>query len=104
GERITVVRAERSVVSGKKRSKVSEMKRYLEVGHPRKGPFHYRRPDRIIRRTVRGMLPYKKPKGKRAFKRLKVFIGIPEELGREKMNTLAEADAEKLSCPYFTVG
>jgi large subunit ribosomal protein L13 len=79
GETITIVNAEKAVISGKRRSKVREAKEFLQVGHPRKGPFHYRRPDRIVRRTVRGMLPYKQPKGKQAYKRLKVFIGAPEE-------------------------
>ena len=104
GETITIVNAEKAVISGKRRSKVREAKEFLQVGHPRKGPFHYRRPDRIVRRTVRGMLPYKQPKGKQAYKRLKVFIGAPEEVTDQTMETLAEAHAEKLTCPYFTVG
>lgn len=105
GETIMIVNAEKAVISGKRKSKVREAKEFLQVGHPRKGPFHYRRPDRIVRRTVRGMLPYKQPKGKQAYKRLKVFIGAPpEEVEERKMETLAEAHAEKLTCPYFTVG
>ncbi len=104
GEKITIVNAENAVLSGKKKSKVREAKEFLEVGHPKKGPFHYRRPDRIVRRTVRGMLPYKQPKGKQAYKRLKVFIGIPEELKDQKTETLPKAHAEKLKCPYFTIG
>jgi len=104
GERIVIVKAEKAVFSGKKKSKVTEAKEFLEVGHPKKGPFHYRRPDRIVRRTVRGMLPYKQPKGKQAYKRLKVFIGTPEELKDRKMETLAEVHAKKLACPYFTLG
>jgi len=103
-ERIIIVNAEKTVLSGKKKSKVKEAKEFLEVGHPKKGPFHYRRPDRIVRKTVRGMLPYKQPKGKQAYKRLKVSIGTPEELKEQKTETLAEARAEKLKCPYFTVG
>jgi len=104
GEEITIVNAEKAVVSGKKKSRVMEAKEFLEVGAPRRGPFHYKRPDRIVRRTVRGMVPYKQPKGKQAYKRLKVFIGIPAELKDQKMETLADARAEKLTCPYFTVG
>jgi len=104
GEKIIVVNAEKSVLSGKKKSRVIDAKEFLEVGHPKKGPFHYRRPDRIVRRTVRGMLPYKQPKGKQAYKMLKVFIGMPEELKDQKMETLADAHAKKLRCPYFTVG
>ena len=104
GEGITIVNAEKAVISGKKKSRVMEAKEFLEVGAPKRGPFHYRRPDRIVRRTVRGMVPYKQPKGKQAYKRLKVFIGIPAELKDQKMETLADARAEKLTCPYFTVG
>ena len=104
GEEIAVVNAEKAVLSGKKKSKVVEAKEFLEVGHPRMGPFHYRRPDRILRRTVRGMLPYKQPKGKNAYKRLKVFIGLPEELKNQKIETISDAQAEKLTCPYFTLG
>jgi large subunit ribosomal protein L13 len=104
GEEVTIVNAEKAVLSGKRISKVQEAMEFLGVGAPMRGPFHQRRPDRIMRRTVRGMLPYKQPKGKNAFKRLRVFIGTPEELKDHKMETLTEAQAAKLSCPYFTLG
>lgn len=104
GEKIVVVNAEKAVISGKRKSKVAEAKEFLEVGYPGKGPFHYKRPDRILRRTVRGMLPYKQPKGKQAYKRLKVFIGLPDELKNVEMETIEEAQAKRLTCPYFTLG
>jgi large subunit ribosomal protein L13 len=94
GEEIVIVNAEKAVLSGKKRSKVDEAKEFLEVGYPRAGPFHYKRPDRIVRRTVRGMLPYREPKGKNAYKRLKVFIGVPEDLKDQKMETLPHAQSK----------
>jgi len=103
-ENIIIANAEKAVLSGKKKSRLKEVKKFLEVGHPKKGPFHYRRPDRIVRKTVRGMLPFKQPKGKQAFKRLRVSIGIPEGFKKQKMETLAEASAEKLTCPYLTLG
>lgn len=104
GEKIAVVNAEKAIISGRKKSKVKEEKEFLEVGHPGKGPMHPRRPDRILRRTVRGMLPYKQPKGKQAYKRLRVFIGVPDEWKDKKMETIEEAQAKKLTCPYFTLG
>ena len=104
GEEITIVNAEKAVLSGKKKSKVREAMEFLSVGGPKMGPFHYRRPDRIVRKTVRGMLPYRQTKGKNAYKRLRVFIGTPEELKDQKMETLTDAQAAKLSCPYFTLG
>ena len=79
GETIVIVNAEKAAISGKRLSIVREAKTFLEVGHPRKGPLHPRRPDQIVRRTVRGMLPWKKPKGKQAYKRLRVFLGLPKE-------------------------
>lgn len=103
GEKVIIVNAEKAVISGKKKSKVAEAKEFLEVGSPRRGPFHYRRPDRILRKTVRGMLPFKQPKGKSALKRLKVFMGVPEELRDLKTVALKEAQAAKLKGPYFTL-
>jgi large subunit ribosomal protein L13 len=101
GENVIIVNAEKSVLSGKKKSKVAEAKQFLEVGAPERGPFHYRRPDRITRQTVRGMLPIRKPKGKTAFKRLKVFMGVPEDLKDREMDTFEEAQAAKLKGPHF---
>ena len=31
-------------------------------------------------------------------------MGIPDELKGQKMETLEEAQAKRLTCPYFTVG
>lgn len=104
GEEITIVNAEKAAISGKRLSKVKEAKKFLEVGHPRKGPLHRRRPDRIVRRTVRGMLPRRKPKGQQAYKRLKVFLDIPKEFETKEIQTIPEANAARLRCPYITVG
>ena len=104
GEEVVIVNAEKAVISGRIGSKVTEAKEFLEVGGVGRGPFHYRRPDRIVRKTVRGMLPFKRPKGKQAYKRLKVFIGIPDDLKNQRMDTVGDAEAKKLTCAYFTVG
>jgi large subunit ribosomal protein L13 len=104
GEEIVIVNAEKAVMSGRKRSKVAEAKEFLAVGGVGRGPFHYRRPDRIVRKTVGGMVPSKKPKGKQAIRRLRVFMGIPDDLKSQKIETVPEASAKKLTCPYFTVG
>jgi large subunit ribosomal protein L13 len=103
GEQIIVVNAEKIVLSGKRKSKVAEAKEFLEVGAPERGPFHSRRPDRIVRKTVRGMVPWKQPKGKSAYKRLKVFMGVPSELKEQKMETFQSAQVSKLKGPHFTL-
>jgi large subunit ribosomal protein L13 len=104
GESVIVLNAEKAAISGKRLQIVKEAKTFLEVGHPRKGPYHPRRPDKIVRRTVRGMLPRRKPKGKQAYKRLKVYLGAPKEFDGKEIQTILEASAEKLKSPYITVG
>ena len=104
GEEVIILNAEKAVFSGKKKAKVLEAHIFLEVGAPVRGPFHYRRPDRFLRKTVRGMVPYKQPKGKNAYKRLKVFMGVPIELKDQQMITFEEASAANLKGPHFTLG
>jgi len=104
GEEVIILNAEKAVFSGKKKSKVLEAHIFLEVGAPRRGPFHYRRPDRFLRKVVRGMVPYTLPKGKNAYKRLKVFMGIPLELKDQEMITFTEASSANLKGPHFTLG
>ena len=103
GEQIIIVNAEKVVLSGKRKSKVAEAHVFLEVGAPERGPFHSRRPDRIVRKTVRGMVPWRLPKGKSAYKRLKVYMGVPEELKSQPMETVDQALASKLKGPHFTL-
>jgi len=104
GESIIILNAEKTVISGKRLSIIKETKRKLEIGHPRKGPYFPKRPDRFVKRVIRGMLPRKKPKGIDAYRRLRVVIGVPQEFKGKPMETIFAARARKLKCPYITVG
>jgi len=104
GESIIIVNAEKATISGNRLSRVREARAFLEIGHPGKGPFHPRRPDQIVRRTVRGMLPHRLPKGQAALKRLRVFLSVPSEFKDAKFQTIPQADVNRLKCPYVTVG
>ena len=103
GERIHIVNAEEAVISGKRLSIIRESKEFLEVGHFRRGPLHRRRPDAIVKKTVRGMLPRKKPRGQEALRRLRVHIGVPQELRDREKETMPEVDARNLRGPYIRV-
>jgi len=104
GETITIVNAEKATLSGKRLSRVKEAQAFLDIGHPGKGPFHPRRPDQIVRKTVKGMLPRRQPKGEAALKRLRVFIGVPAELKNAAFQVIPEAHVSRLKCSYVTVG
>ncbi|MGP8078491.1 MAG: 50S ribosomal protein L13 [Thermoplasmata archaeon] len=93
GETIVVVNAELSVVTGARKLVLDHYTAARARGSVRSGPHFPRNPDRIFRRTVRGMLPHLKTRGKVAFDRLQVFIGVPEEWKAAPAETLADARA-----------
>jgi large subunit ribosomal protein L13 len=103
GEEVIILNAEKTVISGKRKSKVLEAHVFLEVGAPARGPFHYRRPDRYLRKSIRGMLAYKQPKGKSAYKRLKAYMGIPAEFKNQPMITFKDASSADLKGPHLTL-
>ncbi len=108
GERIIIVNAEKAVITGRRRYLIDEYKyikfeRKSVINPHRFGPKFPRRPDGIIKRTIRGMLPRKQAKGREALKRLRVYIGVPRELkGREhEFITIPDAHVSKLKIPKY---
>lgn len=103
GENVVVVNAEKAVVSGRPETIIKRFKELRSKGDPYKGPFYPKRPDRIFRRMVRGMLPYKKKKGKDALRRLKVYIGVPEEFSNVDFANVDVKTADDLITHYLTL-
>ncbi|GAY24862.1 hypothetical protein ATG_00650 [Desulfurococcaceae archaeon AG1] len=108
GYRVYVINAEKAVVSGERRRVVEGYKLLLKVRthrNPyRSGIRRPRTPINIIKRTVRGMLPKECTRGMEALKRLKVYIGIPEELSKLPRVKLEIADASRLGGRYVYLG
>lgn len=104
GEKIDIVNCEKAVISGNRSQILGEYKHRRERGTPAKGPFFPRMPERLVKRTIRGMLPYKQYKGELAFKRIKCYVGVPEEMKNEKFQKIEKADVEKLpNYKYITI-
>jgi large subunit ribosomal protein L13 len=101
GEEIAVVNSEKAIISGKKSTIKNKYKQKREVGTYRKGPFYPRMPDMIVKRTIRGMIPYQTPHGRTAFKKLKCYIGVPKEFEGKKFETIKTA--EKQPVDYVTI-
>ena len=104
GESIVVVNAEKSVVTGSREQVVAHYTAARARGSVRSGPHFPRYPDRIFRRTVRGMLPHLKTRGKIAYRRLVVHIGTPADLAGVPAETLAGAKAKPTVRPPVTLG
>jgi large subunit ribosomal protein L13 len=53
---------------------------------------------------VRGMVPKRKTSGIEAFKRLRVYIGIPEEMKNIKVESFIDSKITKPASYYITIG
>ncbi len=106
GEQIIVVNAEKALISGNPGS-VAE--KYLDRYHiktksnPLKGPFYPRKPDQILKRTIRGMLPYKKSRGKEAYKRLKVYNSVPRLFENQELEVLGGTQRNNPKSSYISL-
>ena len=104
GEHVTVVNSEQVVISGRKEATFDVYDAWLKVRNltnPRKGPFHLKRPEELVRRAIRGMLPFDKPKGRAAYRCFRVYVGVPRELASKEIQTLPEASLKRLGTRRF---
>lgn len=107
GNKVSVINAEKAMVSGNRYKTIETYKENLEitsVTNPIHGPFHPRRPDTILTRMVRGMIPKRKTSGIKALEQLRVYIGVPEKLSHESPKVFEECRIRKPESYYITVG
>jgi len=107
GNRVSIVNAEKAMLSGNRYKTIEQYKEHLEINsvtNPIHGPFHPRRPDTILTKMVRGMVPKQKTRGIEAFKHLRVYIGIPEEMKNVKMQSFEDSKITRAESFYITVG
>jgi large subunit ribosomal protein L13Ae len=103
GQKIVLVRCELINISGslfRNHLKAKAFVRKRTNTNPKKGPFHFKAPSRIIWRTIRGMMPHKTARGKAAMERMKCFEGIPHPFDRMKRKTVPLAHRNLRLKPY----
>tara|TARA_A100001037_G_scaffold172350_2_gene154804 strand:+ start:5046 stop:5483 length:438 start_codon:yes stop_codon:yes gene_type:complete len=94
GNKVAIINAERAVITGSEQDILSRFQKRMEIGSDQ-GPYYPKRPDRIIKRAIRGMLPYKRKKGRDALERIRVYVGNPFETEGEILaNTSLEDPSE----------
>jgi large subunit ribosomal protein L13 len=104
GEQVVVVNAGEAVMSGNPSYLVGKYRARRSVkvkANPEHSPHWPKRPDLLVKRIFRGMLPYRTTRGRTAFKMLKVYIGHPEDLG--KAEVLNVRDSSKLKTRFITI-
>src|ERR671910_1068322 len=107
GNRVSIVNSENAMLSGDKYKTIDLYKEFLEINsvtNPVHGPFHPRRPDTILTKMVRGMIPKTKTSGVEAFKRLRVYIGTPHGLSKSKTESFEDTKITRAPSKYISVG
>ncbi len=80
GKKIVVVNCKYVVISGNSKMVASEyMTLRKKGGSALNGPHFPKSPERIVKRTIRGMLPYKQGRGERAFDLVMCYNEVPAE-------------------------
>ncbi|OGJ15840.1 50S ribosomal protein L13 [Candidatus Pacearchaeota archaeon RBG_13_36_9] len=87
GKEVVILNSEKAIITGKKRGIIEAYKeKRSRGGTALRGPNFPGTAERIVKRTIRGMLPnYRAGKGKEAFRRILCYKGIPEEYKNEKL-------------------
>lgn len=101
GNDVKLLNCKGAVVTGNRKDILGKYIRLRGMGNTSNGPFLPRTTDRFVKRSIRGMLPYKKPRGRDAFKRIMCYTGVPEEFKDKKMITLPDADVSKTKSLRF---
>jgi large subunit ribosomal protein L13 len=107
GNRVTIVNSEKAMLSGNRYKTIDLYKEFLEINsvtNPIHGPFHPRRPDTMLTKMVRGMVPKTKTSGIEAFKRLRVYIGIPDQFMNKKAESFEDSKITRPPAKYISMG
>lgn len=81
GKEIAIVNCSHVLITGNKEPALEKYRHLRKIGGwALKGPNFPRSPERIMKRTVRGMLSYKQERGASALKRVKCYNLVPEEM------------------------
>jgi len=81
GKEVAIVNCNDAVITGRPRLTItSYAQKRARGGSALKGPHFPKSPERIMKRTVRGMLSYKQGRGNLALKRIMCYNEVPEEL------------------------
>lgn len=97
GEEINVVNCNKMIITGNKETVKEEfLKKRGKTGRTQRGPVYIRSDEKIVKRTVRGMLPdYRRGRGRIAWKKLKCYLGVPKEFESKEKVKLPEIKKKK---------
>jgi large subunit ribosomal protein L13 len=85
GKKVVILNAGEVIILGSKKDIVAKyIQRIKKGGSSMKGPKIVRTPEKILKRTIRGMLPHKQGRGREALKRVRCYNKVPKEYENTK--------------------
>lgn len=99
GNKVDIVNCEDVLISGSKKTVMARFYKLMDLGCQKaiKGPFVPRLPDRIVRKAVKRMLPIRRGRGRDAYHNVMCYLGVPDELKGQEIQTVKGANVSKLS-------
>jgi len=96
GEEVAVVNSREAVISGDEQKIKQDYRTKYDRGRRDTGPYYPKRADKILKRTVRNMLPFKESDGREQFKNVKTYLGVPDRFdGEVEQSEAKEGDSLK---------
>lgn len=98
GYEVKIVNCNSVLLVGEKRNIIKNyLVKRVRGGSSRRGPHFPKSPERIMKRTIRGMLSYKLGRGGDAFKRIMCYNEFPSEFeGKERVSLKRELKTESV--------
>ena len=86
GDEVIVLNCEKIIITGNRKNIEERFeKKRGRVGTAQKGPKHSRSVDKLVKRTIRGMLPnHRTGRGREALERIMCHVGVPKEFESAK--------------------
>ncbi len=96
GNEVIILNSEFVIVSGSRKYIVNKkMNLRQKGGSSQKGPKVSKMPDRLLKRMIRGMLPWDRTKGREAFKRLRCYTSKNVKVSEEEMKTAIKVNYKR---------
>jgi len=100
GKKVFILNCNEAAITGKQHAILEVYKAKISRGgSSQKGPYIPRTVEKLMKRTIRGMLPWNITRGREAFKRIKCFNWAPEEYSKHE-NIMK---FKKAKHPYMTL-
>jgi len=99
GKDITIVNCNSALISGRKTSTIREYKQSrARRSSSLKGPHFPSIPEKLMRRTIRGMLPRQYARGTEALKKIRCYNTVPAEFEKvEKLSLKRDLKVKSIS-------